>query len=692
MHQSWGFRATIAGWLVMVAAGSATAETRIRIMPPKRSQFALGQRFDLRVEATNVTEPQGAPPRGLRVTVDGVDVTNSNELDPGVSGERGAGGTGQTGGPLAPNRRAGRAPANSTNFFQRGRAFIRTGQHVISAQTSDGATASVTVTASAWLNQGTSGRRVRNVILFLGDGMGAAHRTAARIVSRGVTDGKANGPLAMDTMEVTGQVMTFSLNSVITDSAPGMAAYATGQKGNNNQVGVYPDNTVGIAFDNPRVEYLGELLRRSRGAGFNVGIVTTADVTDATPAGNAAHSADRNLGVDIADEIFDERAVNAVSVWMGGGLRNFLPQGTPGSVRKDSRNLLEDFRKAGYQAIRNATELRSMAAAAKVPKNILGLFHPVHMAVAFDKVGAGRYSDELADPRNADLRDQPMLDDMARLAIKSLSQNSPAGFYLMVEGASIDKQAHAADPERLIWDVIEFDRAVKVALDFARTTNTDRDPNNDTLVIVTADHESGGLGLIGVGNDRYAPDAIGKAVRDYAAVFRFLPEQLLNLMTNYEQDANGYPLNPDPSRKLLLGWAAAPDHYENWVSNRKMLAPTVVDKREVESKTEDVAVANPARDGSLPTSDNKTVSGRPITGFLVQGTIENGEYGCASDPQCPGDVSSSAQTISGHTASDVPLSATGPGSLQFTGTFDNSDVFLKILRAVGGRDLRQVAK
>ena len=105
-------------------------------------------------------------------------------------------------------------------------------------------------------------------------------------------DGKAVAPLAMDTLEVTGMVMTSSLNAIITDSSPGMAAYSTGQKNNNNQEGVFPDNTRDTQ-DNPRIEYIGELLRRTRGAGFNVGIVTTADVTDSTPGANGAHTSDR---------------------------------------------------------------------------------------------------------------------------------------------------------------------------------------------------------------------------------------------------------------------------------------------------------------------------------------------------------------------------------------------------------------
>ena len=198
-------------------------------------------------------------------------------------------------------------------------------------------------------------------------------------------------------------------------------------------------------------------------------------------------------------------------------------------------------------------------------------------------------------------------------------------------------------------------------------------------MIVTADHETGGLGIIGVGNERYAPATLGKAVRDYAAVFRFAPDQQLDLFPNYTVDDKGYPVDPDPSRKILLAWGAGTDHYENWVSNRMQEEAAIVIR-----DRPGVSVANPVRDGGEESSDNRTQKGQAIPGFLVAGTIENGAVPCPSSGGCPADTASVGHVISGHTASDVPLSASGPGAWQFTGVYENSDVFLKMLRASTG--------
>ena len=637
-------RACLTILLLTASCQAAAAATTIRIMPPDGGVLAAGQHVDIRVEATS---DAAAPPDNLRVWINGRESTRRND----------------------PVSQQGAQPG-TRNFLLRGFSTPVAGPLVVRATTADGTTAESHLRVEAWAGPvRTPQRRARNVILLLGDGMGAAHRTAARIVSRGVHNGKAAGRLAMDGLEVTGQVMTGSLNSVITDSSPGMAAYVTGQKNANNQEGVFPDNTPDF-FDNPRIEYLGEILRRTRGPGFNVGLVTTADLTDSTPAANAAHTSSRFAGDGIAAEYFDERQRNGVTVLLGGGAAHFLPK-SAGGTRPDSRDLVAQYRAAGYATLRTGTELRAMLDPGRpAPRALLGLFHASHMVVAFDKVGAGRYSDELALARNEAYRDTPLLEDMARLAIKSLSANSPAGFYLLVEGASIDKRAHAADAERTIWDTIEFDRAVAVALEFAAKTNSDKNPDNDTLVIVTADHETGGMAVIGIGNERYAPSVLGKAVRDYAAVFRFVPEQVLPLTPNYVVDERGFPTDPNPSRKLILGWAAATDRYENWVADKVQTEAAVAEKRD-DGRVVAVANGARARPGDVP-------------GFLVAGTIENGETRCPDPKGCPGDTASDGHTFGGHTATDVPLLASGPGAWQFTGVYENCDVLLKILRATAG--------
>ena len=608
-------------------------------MPPDGAVLAARQLVDIRVEASSDT---AEPPRGLIVRVNGTDVTRQNVVRPDE-----------------------KAPANTTNFLMRGFSMAQAGTLLIEARTADGATASARLTVETW-DGGRAAVRAKNIIMLVGDGMGIAHRTAARLMSRGLRNGRAAGRLAMEELDVTGIVMTAALNAAITDSSPGMSSYATGQKANNNQEGVFPDNTPD-SFDNPRIEYVGEMLRRLRGDSFGVGIVTTADVTDSTPAANAVHTADRYAGPGIAARFFDERETNGVRVLLGGGRRHFLP-GADGGTRSDGRHVLNEFTAAGYTSL-DAPAVRSLLGTRNAPARIVGLLHPSHLPVAYDKVGAGRYSDEMAESRNAGYRETPMLEELTELALRSLSQHSPAGFYLMVEGASIDKRAHAVDAERTIWDVIEFDRAVAVAMSFAQRTNSDADPANDTLVIVTADHETGGMAIVGVGNERYAPKTIGKAVRDYAAVFRFDDEQQLELFPNYVVDGRGFPVDPDPSRKILLGWAAGPDHYENWLGNRRQMEAAAVPPGGKGPST-----ADPRRDGP----------GDPIPGFLVPGVIENGATTCPAADGCPADTASVPHTISGHTATDVPLSAEGPGALQFTGVYENTDVFLKILRATAG--------
>ncbi|MBV8037780.1 alkaline phosphatase [Roseateles sp.] len=510
------------------------------------------------------------------------------------------------------------------------------------------------------------GPKVKNIIILLGDGMGAAQRTAARIV-HGYAQGKALQPLAMDGFSATALVKTASLNSIVTDSSPGMTSYVSGNKNNNNEEGVFPDDTTD-PFDNPRIEYLSEYLHRTQGK--QLGIVTTADVFDATPAGNAVHTSNRGAGTGIVDQFFDDRARTGLTVLMGGGRKWFLPAGTPGSARTDTsdyafsttdphtaeivkrwgaaagaldkdRDLIKDFQAAGFQYAATKTDLDKTDAG----KPLLGLFAFSNMNVALDKINGRRGTDKnglggASVVQDFGLPDQPMLDEMAGQALNVLKR-APKGFVLMIEGASIDKQAHNMDTERWMLDTLEFDRAVRVAQDFAAE-------RGDTLVIVTADHECSGAALIGgsvVTDAKLAELATKKGVAN-------LRNQVVGPyekagFPRYRLAADGYPETTDIDYRLLVGYGANADRYEDWRTKK-----------------------TPQRDGQQPFASEMPLKWYPANAAERDDAL--GEYHVTG--QVPGE-----QAV--HTGTDVPLSAYGPGALAFTGVIDNTDVFFKLAQA-----------
>jgi alkaline phosphatase len=506
------------------------------------------------------------------------------------------------------------------------------------------------------------GQKVKNVIILLGDGMGAAQRTAARIVRGGYAQGKNIEPLAMDTFPVTGMVKTSSLNSIVTDSSPGMTSYVSGNKNNNNEEGVFPDDTTD-PFDNPRIEYLSEYLHRTQGKAL--GIVTTADVFDATPAGNAVHTSNRGAGTGIVDQFLDDRGLTGLSVLMGGGRKWFLPAATAGSGRSDrndyafshtdphtaeivrrwgaspgavdpQRDLIADFQTAGFKYAGSKAELD--AADTKDGK-LLGLFALSNMNVALDKIDGRRKKTATGSVvEDYGFPDQPMLDEMAAKALDTLSRHKQ-GFVLMIEGASIDKQAHNMDSERWMLDTIEFDRAVKLAQEFARK-------RGDTLVIVTADHECSGAALIGGSRltDAKLVEAAAKGGKES------LRDPVVGIyeqagFPKYRIAADGYPETTDIDFKLLVGYGANADRFEDWRTNARPLQ----DSQQPFVKNQPMA--------SYPTLNDRDKAGN----FVVTG-------------QVPGESAV-------HTATDIPLSAFGPGAYVFTGVIDNTDVFFKLAQA-----------
>lgn len=284
---------------------------------------------------------------------------------------------------------------------------------------------------------------VKNVILLIGDGMGISERAAARIKAVG-----AKGKLYMDRMPVTGLITTYSADKLITDSAAAGTALATGYKTNNKMIGM-----------SPKGRKLTSILEEAKGRGMATGLVVTDDITGATPAVFASHVSCRYEHAKIAPQLL----ANKVNILLGGGKRNFLPSSSPGSKRKDERNLIDEAKDKGYLFVQTREELEKANS-----DYLLGLFQLGPLTT---------------NPP------EPSLAEMAGKAVSLLSRNKK-GFFLMIEGSQIDWAGHDNDIDNNIKQTLLFDEAVKVAMDFALK-------DKHTLVIVTADHETGGLEIIG---------------------------------------------------------------------------------------------------------------------------------------------------------------------------------------------------
>ena len=380
----------------------------------------------------------------------------------------------------------------------------------------------------SWDVYATGPRRVKNVILFIGDGMTIANRTTARVLSKGIQEGKYQGRLAFDDMPSTAMIGTSGSDSLITDSANSMSAYTTGHKTAVNAMGVY----VSRANDNlshPKVETIAELVKRN--TKMAVGIVSDAELEDATPGAMVSHTRRRADKQYIADQLLSSGA----EVILGGGSAYFYPQSTKGSKRKDEKNLVDSFKSDGYQLAFTKQELIS-ASENKTTKKLFGVFHPDNMDGSLDRLylkknTVGQYPN------------QPDLTEMTQSAIDVLSRN-PNGFFLMVEAALIDKFNHPLDWERAAFDTIMLSNAVQIAKDFAKT-------HPDTLIIVTPDHTHSGS-ISGVVHDE-RPGPLREKVGIYAEAG----------YPNYPKaDIQGYPNKIDVSRRIAFFYGNYPDHYE----------------------------------------------------------------------------------------------------------------------------------
>jgi len=297
----------------------------------------------------------------------------------------------------------------------------------------------ITLLASA----GSDRQKPLNLILFIGDGMGLSHVYAAMTVS--------GNEMTFPAFPVTGFSITHSLNSYSTDSAAGGTAIATGEKTNNKMISVRPDSTVLIT-----------LLEHARASGKSTGIVCTSSLTDATPASFTAHVPLR----------YDYRAIaswyvsGAAEVFIGGGRKYFEADVDSAGSFNRSGDVVSMLSRAGYEVTYDLESFEGSKAT-----RIAGLMSKEDM------------------PRLFEGRDPEYLSRATRKAIEVLSNNRK-GFVLMVEGSEIDDAGHSNDTKMVTDEILDMDRAVAVAHDFARR-------DGKTLIVVTADHETGGMTITG---------------------------------------------------------------------------------------------------------------------------------------------------------------------------------------------------
>ncbi len=283
--------------------------------------------------------------------------------------------------------------------------------------------------------------KVKNVILIIGDGMGYA-ATCSWMIDRGYA------PTAFDRAQFVGFSKTYSANSRVTDSAASGTAMACGVKTNNGMLGMTPDKTP-----------VPSIAAYAKEKGLSTGIVVTSYILDATPGAFFAHVPNRGMRKEIIDDLIQFKP----DVIVGGGKKYFIdPESVP-------ENMIEKAVREGFTFVETPEDFYSTR---KTP--ILGLFADGSYPMAIE-------------------RDTDFLRDAAMHTIDILDDNKK-GFFAMIEGSHIDHAEHANNAQQLTFEMEEFDKLLTAVFDYA-------DTHKGTLVVVTADHETGGVTLVSAGKD-----------------------------------------------------------------------------------------------------------------------------------------------------------------------------------------------
>lgn len=273
----------------------------------------------------------------------------------------------------------------------------------------------------------------KNIILLIGDGMGLTQLYSAFVVKK--------GHLNLERCKYTGFVKTYSADNLITDSGAGGTAIASGYKTNNKCIGMSPDS-----IPVKSILHYAEMNHKA------TGLVATSSITHATPASFIAHEPLRYNYEEIADDFLD----TDIEVFIGGGLDHF-------TKRKDQRNIVKELQAKGYDFAANLAEVNAYKG-----KKLAALIYDGH------------------PPYYADGRGEMLLQSSMK-AIETLNKHKN-GFFLMIESSQIDWAGHDQDSDKLVQEMLDFDNTIGAVLDFA-------EKDEETLVIITADHETGGYAI-----------------------------------------------------------------------------------------------------------------------------------------------------------------------------------------------------
>lgn len=469
------------------------------------------------------------------------------------------------------------------------------------------------------------GTTAKNVIFFVGDGMGVSTVTAARVMSVGV-----DGQLVMDQFPFTALSKTYTSDHITPDSAGTMTAMIAGVNTNSGVIGFTPDTE--------RRDFNGDgdgkrpwtVLELAEEAGMLTGVISTARVTHATPAACFAHVNDRGLENEIAlqalptDPTYNERLGDGMEIIWGGGRRFFVPSGTTdeegeGGSRTDGRDLRDEFQLAGYSYAWNQGDFDALTVS-DLPS--LGLFDRSHLEWEADRAG--------------DVGGEPGLAEMTAKAVDLLEQataDSDRGYFLMVESGRIDHAHHAGNAYRALTDTNEFDLAIAAALDGVDL--------RDTLIIVTADHSHvftmAGYPLVPADQLPYTPLSMPPEYQN--SPFNNVLDVVFDISSGNvvtSTDANGIPYT-------VLGYANGPGY--------RGVTPRV-----------------DPRGDTFPGIDGNPVAGPNDPNYLQEATVPLG-----------------SET---HSAEDVAIYAIGAGSFRVRGTVKNTFTFEQMIKALGLPDRR----